>query len=63
MYGTGDWRGIVKGCGGLSTGLSGPGILVIFLAVSLVLVTSIFLMASLGLAEIIVFQSGADSGT
>lgn len=63
MSGTRGWRGIVEGCGGLSTGLSGPGILVIFLAVSLVLVTSIFLMASLGLAEIIVFQNGADSGT
>ena len=63
MSGTRGWRGIVEGCGGLSTGLSGPGVLVIFLAVTLVLVTSIFLMASLGLAEIIVFQNGADSGT
>lgn len=62
MFGTGDWRGVVEGCGVLSPGLSGPGILVIFLAVSLVLVTSIFLMASLGLAEIIVFQSSANSG-
>ena len=48
MFGTGDWRGIVEGSGGLSTGLSGPGILVIFLAASLVLVTSIFLMAWAG---------------